>query len=83
MDQITCLRCGKEGEQLQAPPLPSEIGDRIYDSICGTCWDEWLQHQTALINHHSLNLLDAEARKFLTKQVEVFLFDSTQNDTSP
>ena len=74
MTQVNCARCGQVGDQLDQPPLPTDLGHRIYDSICRKCWGEWLQNQTAIINHYGLNLVDPEARKFLTQQTEQFLF---------
>ncbi len=35
---------------------------------------EWKEHSVLLINHYGLNLADPEAQKFLTEQMEVFLF---------
>ena len=55
MTNVTCLRCGETGAQLAAPPLPKELGNRIYDSICQNCWNQWLQQQTAVINHYTPN----------------------------
>jgi len=78
MAQLTCARCGNEGAQLAAPPLPNELGNRIYDSICQSCWDEWLKQQTAIINHYGLNVLDKDARKFLTVQTEAFFFGPSE-----
>jgi Fe-S cluster biosynthesis and repair protein YggX len=78
MPDIKCARCGNDGGQLAQPPLPTELGNRIYDSICQVCWAEWLSQQTAIINHYGLNLMDPEARKFLAKQTELFLFLSKE-----
>jgi Fe-S cluster biosynthesis and repair protein YggX len=50
------------------------MGTRAYEQVCASCWQEWLQHQTALINHYGLNLRDPQARQFLTQQTEAFLF---------
>ena len=74
MSKLTCTRCGNEGDQLGQPPLPTDLGNRIFDSICQDCWSEWLQQQTMIINHYGLNLIDPEARKFLTQQTEQFFF---------
>jgi Fe-S cluster biosynthesis and repair protein YggX len=79
MPEITCTRCGNAGPRLAAPPLPNELGTRIFESICGTCWQEWLQHQTALINHHGLNLLQPEAKKFLMGETETFFFSPKED----
>jgi len=50
------------------------MGVQVYERVCATCWQAWLQHQTALINHYGLNLRDPQARQFLTQQTEAFLF---------
>ena len=78
MSDFKCARCGKT-EQLPAPPTPTELGNRVYDSICQDCWKDWLRQQTSLINHHGLNLRDPKAKAFLTEQTEAFLFGQPQN----
>lgn len=77
MSTITCARCGQPGEPLTRPPLPGALGERIYQSICQTCWRDWLRQQTAVINHYGLDLLDPKARQFLTRQTELFLFGTS------
>jgi Fe-S cluster biosynthesis and repair protein YggX len=44
------------------------------ESICTQCWAEWLKQQTMLINHYGLNVMDPQARTFLTKNMSAFLF---------
>lgn len=85
MPDITCSRCGETNPQLQKPPLRNELGERIFNSICQKCWDQWLRYQTALINHNGLDVRDKEAREFLTVNMEAFLFkkgEEEQIDTS-
>jgi len=81
MTDVTCVRCKQTRARIAAPPFRSEFGDRIYDSICHTCWQEWLQHQTAVINHYALDLRDARAREFLIAQTEAYLFGEPASDT--
>ncbi len=85
MAEIQCARCGKTGESLDRAPLKNELGERIQASICTTCWAEWLRFQTALINHHGLDVRDRDARDFLTSNMEAYLFrsgEASQIDTS-
>jgi len=85
MAEITCVRCGNQGSALPFAPFRNELGERIHQQICTVCWDEWLKHQTMLINHYGLNLQDPDARKFLLENTEKFLFDTgeaEQVDTS-
>ena len=80
MTEITCTRCGRNGEPLARAPLRNELGEKILASICRTCWDEWLRYQTALINHHGLDVRDKPAREFLTANMEAFLFRSGKTE---
>ena len=51
-------------------PFRTELGERIVSSICAVCWQEWLQHQTLLINHYGLDPRDRKSRDFLYGQIE-------------
>jgi len=85
MSDITCVRCGRDGAQMERPPLRNELGQRVQNEICQDCWAQWLQYQTALINHYGLDVRDREARDFLTTNMEAFLFgsgDTEDIDTS-
>ncbi|HJR43471.1 MAG TPA: oxidative damage protection protein [Gemmatimonadaceae bacterium] len=85
MADITCTRCGQTREGFERPPFPGPIGARAQQEICQVCWAEWLRQQTMLINHYGLNLMDPQARSFLTRNMEAFLFKSgkeEQVDTS-
>lgn len=71
---IFCCKLQKESEGLDFPPYPGALGERVYNEISKEVWQQWLGHQTMLINEHRLNMLDADARKFLATEMEKFLF---------
>jgi Fe-S cluster biosynthesis and repair protein YggX len=73
-DDITCARCGQTRAGLERSPFPGAIGARVQSEICTECWGQWLKQQTMLINHYGLNLMDPQARGFLVKNMEAFLF---------
>jgi Fe-S cluster biosynthesis and repair protein YggX len=76
MPTVNCVRCGGENPQMAFRPFPTELGKRVFEQICATCWAEWVKHQQALINHYGLNLQDPQARGFLYENLERFLFTS-------
>lgn len=80
MAEIECVRCGEVGEQLARPPLKTELGERVHASICRSCWDEWLAYQTALINHYGLDVRNRDARDFLAKNMEAYLFETGESE---
>ena len=71
---VQCVRLGREAEGLTRQPWPGELGKRIYDSVSRDAWQEWLGHQTMLINEYRLNALDPNARSFLAGEMEKFFF---------
>jgi Fe-S cluster biosynthesis and repair protein YggX len=76
---VQCAKLGKEAEGLDRPPLPGELGQRIYESISREAWQQWMRHQTILINENRLSVIDPKHRAFLEEQMRKFLFeDSTE-----
>ena len=74
MPTITCVRCAQTREGFDRAPFPGQIGARIVAEICRECWGLWVKQQTMLINHYGLNVMDPQARSFLTKNMQAFLF---------
>lgn len=84
-DPIQCRRCGEQADALSKPPFRNELGERISAKICASCWGEWLQHQTLLINHYGLDPRDPKSKEFLYGQIEQVLLgegDGKEIDTS-
>ena len=71
---VFCKKKQQEAPGLIEPPIPGKMGQRIYDHICAQTWDEWINHQTMIINEYRLNLMDEKARKFIREEMEKFLF---------
>jgi len=84
-ESIQCRRCDTSAPRLAKPPFRSELGGRIQAEICTGCWQEWLQHQTLLINHYGLDPREPKSREFLYEQIEKVLLqggDGKDIDTS-
>jgi Fe-S cluster biosynthesis and repair protein YggX len=77
---VTCTRCGQSREGFEKAPFPGALGQRIVAEICKECWGLWLKQQTMLINHYGLNVMDPQARQFLTRNLDAFLFKSGRQE---
>ena len=77
---ISCTRCGQTRAGIARAPFPGALGTRIIGEICQDCWGQWLKQQTMLINHYGLNVMDPQARAFLTKNLEAFLFKTGREE---
>lgn len=51
-----CIAIG-EAKQLPGPPVPDEIGQRIHQTICADCWNDWFRNYSIkVINELRLDL---------------------------
>jgi Fe-S cluster biosynthesis and repair protein YggX len=71
---VNCVRLAQEAEGLDRPPYPGPLGKRIYENVSKQAWQDWLRHQTMLINEYRLSPVDPKARKFLEGEMEKFFF---------
>lgn len=78
---VNCVMLGREAEGLERPPYPGDLGKRIYENVSKEAWQQWLRHQTMLINEYRLTPIDPKARKFLEEEMEKFFFG--QGSTAP
>jgi Fe-S cluster biosynthesis and repair protein YggX len=77
---VFCQKLQREADGLDRPPWPGELGQRIYAHIGKEAWQQWLAHQTMLINENRLSPLDPATRKFLVAEMRRFLFDEDPAD---
>lgn len=79
---VKCVKLGREAEGLDVPPLPGELGRRIWENVSKEAWQMWQAQQTRLINEMRLNLADAKARKYLLEQSEKYFFGGGADEAS-
>lgn len=76
---VFCLKLNKQAPGLSAPPYPGELGTKIFMHISQEAWQQWLSHQTLIINENRLSLADPAARKLLKQEMVAFLFGNGSN----
>jgi Fe-S cluster biosynthesis and repair protein YggX len=73
---VQCVLLGKEAEALDYAPYPGDLGQRIFENVSKQAWQQWLVHQTMLINENRLTPIEPAARKFIEEEMEKFFFGS-------
>lgn len=71
---VQCIKLNQEAEGLDRQPYPGELGKKIFENVSKQAWQQWLAHQTMLINENRLSPIDPGARKFLEEQMEKYFF---------
>ncbi len=72
--QVQCIKLGIEAEGLAFPPVPGELGKKIMGNVSAQAWQDWLLHQTMLINEYRLSLNDPKAKEYLLNELENYFF---------
>ncbi len=71
---VNCSLLEKELPGLAFQTYPGELGKRIFENISSEAWQNWLAHQTILINEHRLSPIEPEHRKYLETEMEKYFF---------
>jgi Fe-S cluster biosynthesis and repair protein YggX len=79
---VHCIKLGREAEGLDFPPVPGELGKKLWENVSKEAWTAWQKHQTMLVNENRLNLADARARKYLMTQMEQYFFGDGADQVS-
>ena len=72
-DNFVCSRCGKPNPRLEEAPFPTELGARIHQTICQSCWREWFAMSVKVINEYRLNLLSPQGAQIYDQHLKEFL----------
>ncbi|AJC49414.1 oxidative damage protection protein [Allofrancisella guangzhouensis] len=78
MTKVLCKKYNQELDAIPYKPLPGELGEKIQAAISNKAWQDWLAHQTILINEYRLNLIEPKAKEFLQKEMHKFLFENKE-----
>ena len=70
---VFCRKYKQDMEGLEKPPYPGPRGQEIFDNVSKQAWQEWLKHQTMMINEKRLNVMDPDTQTFLQQEFDKFL----------
>lgn len=71
---VFCQKLKTEAPGLAFQTWPGELGKRVFENISAQAWEQWVAHQTMLINEYRLNPMDPKAKEMIVGELEKFLF---------
>lgn len=71
--KVFCIKYQQEMDALDFPPMPGAKGEELFNTVSKQAWQDWLKHQTMLINEKRLSLMDPATRAYLSEQMALFL----------
>jgi Fe-S cluster biosynthesis and repair protein YggX len=54
-DNIVCRRCGQARPKMAERPFKGPLGEKVWGSVCQSCWSEWIRMGTKVINELRLD----------------------------
>lgn len=66
MSTVHCVRCEKEGRAIAGfVGFGGDLGARIRNEVCASCWAEWMETQIKVINEYRLHMGESAHRDAL------------------
>ncbi|MBX7153081.1 oxidative damage protection protein [bacterium] len=75
---VQCVKLKQELPGLDRPPIPGELGKRVFENVSKQAWKMFEDHFKMVMNEYRLNLMDPRTDEIFKQQVVEFLFG---NDT--
>ncbi|MBI2882020.1 MAG: oxidative damage protection protein [Candidatus Tectomicrobia bacterium] len=71
---VKCVKLGHEAPGLDEPPIPGELGRKVYENVSREGWDLFLEYFKMIVNEYRLNLMDESTDEIFNKAIEDFFF---------
>jgi Fe-S cluster biosynthesis and repair protein YggX len=73
---VQCVKLGKELPGLDEPPIPGELGQRVYENVSAQAWKQFEEFFLMVINENRLDMMDDATNDVFFQQIEAFLFQN-------
>lgn len=71
---VRCVKLETELEGLDRPPIPGELGNKVFENVSKQAWKMFEDHFKMVMNEYRLNLMDPRTDEIFKQQVMEFLF---------
>lgn len=77
MRMVQCVKLKQELPGLDSPPIPGELGQRVYENVSSQAWKQFEDYFLMVINENRLDMMDDATNEIFFQQIEAFLFKDT------
>ena len=73
---VKCIKLGQELPGLAAPPVPTDLGKKVYENVSQEAWNEFLEYFKMVINEYRLDLTSPMADQIFEQKIEEYFFSN-------
>jgi Fe-S cluster biosynthesis and repair protein YggX len=74
---VKCIKSGRELPGLKSPPMPSDLGRKIYENVSQQAWNEFVEYFKMVINEYRLDLTSPMADQIFQQKAEEYFFSGS------
>jgi Fe-S cluster biosynthesis and repair protein YggX len=78
---VKCIKLGIELPGLDSPPVPSELGKKVFENVSKQAWLEFLEYFKMVVNEYRLDLTSPMADQVFEQKIQEYFF--SDNYTMP
>ena len=71
---VKCIKYNEELPGLDSPPIPGDIGIRIYENVSKKAWNDFIEQFKMIINEYRLDLTTPLADQILEQKANEYFF---------
>jgi Fe-S cluster biosynthesis and repair protein YggX len=71
---VHCIKLNKDLPGLRRPPVPGELGQKIYENVSQEAFKMFLEHFKMIVNEYRLDLSSPSTDRIFLEQMEEFFF---------
>ena len=76
---VHCVKLNKDLPGLDKPPVPGELGQKIYENVSKEAFKMFLDYFKMIVNEYRLDLTSPESDKIFEDQMNEFFFGQGGN----
>lgn len=71
---VHCVKLGREAPGLESPPIPGELGQKVFENVSQEGWEMFRQYFIMVVNEYRLDLTDDATNEIFTGLIDEFFF---------
>jgi Fe-S cluster biosynthesis and repair protein YggX len=71
---VNCIKLNQELPGLTKPPVPGELGQKVYDNVSKQAFQMFLDHFKMIANEYRLDFTSESSDKIFMEQMNEFFF---------